>query len=161
MTRRKTKGDDDSAYLDPMHSVGYQCRVNFRDFSRVLEQLTLPYGISAGPWRFLRVLWEEDGLSQRQLSERAGLREATTVRAVRSMMEAGLVVRTQCPDDKRKFIVKLTPKGRKLRTRLMPMVVKVNEIALRGIPKKDVDVARRVLAQSYANLRETIESGEY
>lgn len=143
-----------------MHSIGYQCRVNFREFSRVLAQLTLPFGISSGPWRFLRVLWEEDGLSQRELSERAGLREATTVRAIRGMIADGLVKRAPCALDKRKFIVKLTPKGRKLRKTLMPMVVEVNEIALRGIAKKDVETARRVLTQTYANLRETIENDE-
>ncbi len=34
----------------------------------------------------------------------------------------------------------------------MPKVVTINEIALAGINAKDVDIARDVLAKTYANL---------
>ena len=100
-------------YLDPMHSIGYLTRVNFRMFSKLLEQLTLPYGVSAGQWRLLRVLWEEDGLTQRQLSDRAGTREATTVHAVRSLVSAGLATRRRDTHDRRKIHINLIPKARR------------------------------------------------
>lgn len=135
-----------------MHSIGYLTRVNFRMFARVLEQLTLPHGVSSGQWRLLRVLWEEDNITQRQLSRRAGTKEATTVHAVRSLTEAGLAVRTRCTEDKRKYYITLTAKARKLRATLMPEVVTVNELAIAGIDPEEVAVARSVLARTYANL---------
>ena len=139
-------------YLEPMHSMGYLTRVNFRMFSKALEKLTLPHGVSAGQWRLLRVLWEEDNITQRELSERTGTKEATTVHAVRSLVEAGFAKRTRCKDDKRKVYITLTRKAHSLRATLMPKVVAVNEIALAGIDAKEVDIARKVLAQTYANL---------
>jgi MarR family transcriptional regulator, transcriptional regulator for hemolysin len=139
-------------YLQPMHSMGYLTRVNFRMFSRALEKLTLPHGVSAGQWRLLRVLWEEDNITQRELSERTGTKEATTVHAVRSLVEAGFARRTRCKQDKRKVYITLTPKAHSLRATLMPKVVTINEIALAGINARDVDIARKVLAKTYANL---------
>lgn len=140
-------------YLEPMHSIGYLARVNFRMFSKALEQLTLPHGVSAGQWRLLRVLWEEDNITQRELSERTGTKEATTVHAVRSLVDAGLARRKRSTKDKRKLYITLTPQARRLRAKLMPMVVQVNELAVDGIDPKDVAIARQVLAKTYANLR--------
>ena len=44
---------------------------------------------------FLRVLWTRDGLSQRELSERGGMMEPTTVIALRSREKAGLIRRVR------------------------------------------------------------------
>ena len=65
----------------------------FRSFSRALERRTLEHGVSAGQWRFLRQLWLEDGITQRELSARVGMREPTTVVALKSLEAAGLVRR--------------------------------------------------------------------
>lgn len=143
-------------YLEPMHSMGYLTRVNFRLFSKALEELTLPHGVSAGQWRLLRVLWEQDNITQRELSEQTGTKEATTVHAVRSLINAGFAVRTPCTEDKRKVYITLTPRARKLRSKLMPMVVEVNERALAGIDPKEVAIARKVLSLTYANLCEQL-----
>ncbi len=132
--------------------MGYLCRINFREFSKALEKLTLPHGISAGQWRFLRVLWQQDNLTQRELSQLVGTREATTVRSVRKLEQAGLVTRTPFAADRRKVYVRLTPKARRLERKLMPLVAEVNAKALRNISAADVDTARRVLAQAHANL---------
>ena len=149
---QSAKRNTQSAYLEPMHSMGYLTRVNFRMLSKALEQMTLPYGVSAGQWRLLRVLWEEDNITQRELSRRTGFTEPTTVHAVRSLLNAGLAVRERSEQDKRKVFVQLTPRARKLRKKLLPMIVRVNEVALEGIDPDEVAITRKVLAQTYANM---------
>ena len=140
-------------YLDSMHSIGYLSRLNFRMFSRALEPLTLAHGVSAGQWRLLRVLWEEDNITQKELSRRVGTKEATTVLAVRSLVSAGLARRRRCKEDRRRLYICLTPRARKLQATLMPLVVKVNELALEGLDPGEVAIARKVMAQTYENLR--------
>ena len=73
---------DNQFYADPGNSIGYLTRIAFRFFSRALEMRTAAHGVSSGQWRFLRVLWLEDGLTQRELSRRVGMREPTTVIAL-------------------------------------------------------------------------------
>ena len=146
MTRRK------AAALEPMQSLGYLTRINFRAFSRALERLIEPYGISSGQWRFLRVLWEEDGLTQKGLSERVGITEATTAKSIVSLEDAGFITRKADAGDGRKVRVHLTAHGRRLKKRVMPLVVQVNEQALAGLSAEEVRITRRVLAQTYRNL---------
>ncbi len=149
---KSTKPQKLDDYLEPMHSVGYLTRVNFRMFSAALERLTLPHGVSGGQWRLLRVLWEEDNITQRVLSERTGTKEATTVHAVRSLINAGLVIQTPCSEDKRKRYITLTARARRLRAKLMPLAMQVNEQALAGISAEHVAITRQVLAKTHANL---------
>ena len=144
--------DKTSLYLDPLHSVGYLTRINFRAFSKALENLTEPHGVSAGQWRILRVLWEEDGITQREISERVGITEATAVKGVAGLEASGLITREVDESDRRKMVTRLTIKAKNLRKKLIPFVVDVNERALKGISRKDIDTVRRVLAQTYLNL---------
>ena len=83
-----------------------------RAFQKLLEKRIATYGVSRGQWYFLRVLWIEDGLSQRELSARVGMMEPTTVIALRSMEKAGLIRRARTSDDKRVARVWLTAKAR-------------------------------------------------
>ena len=144
--------DKTSSYLDPLHSVGYLTRINFRAFSKALENLTEPHGVSAGQWRILRVLWEEDGITQREISERVGITEATAVKGVAGLEASGLITREVNEFDRRKMVTWLTIKAKNLRKKLIPLVVDVNERALKGISRKDIDTVRRVLVQTYLNL---------
>src|ERR1700712_3046523 len=54
-----------------------------------------------GPWTFLRILRETDGLTQRELSAQAGAVEPTSFAAVRAMEAMGFVERQQMPDNKK------------------------------------------------------------
>ena len=78
------------------------CAMRNRAFQRLLEKRIAAYGVKRGQWYFLRVLWTEDGLSQRELSARVGTMEPTTVIALRSMEKSGLIRRVRSADDKRK-----------------------------------------------------------
>lgn len=146
--------DKTAFYLDPLHSVGYLTRINFRAFSKALEKLTEPHGVTAGQWRILRVLWEEDGITQREISNRVGITEATAVKSLAGLETAELITREVDESDRRKMITRLTTRAKRLKKKLIPFVVDVNERALKGISRKDVDTARRVLAQTYLNLTE-------
>ena len=75
MRRNRTIRKPADYYRSPENSIGYLTRLVFRNFSRVLEKYTLQHEISAGQWRFLRQLWIADGITQRELSERVGMRD--------------------------------------------------------------------------------------
>ena len=144
-------------YADPSNSIGYLTRIAFRAFSRALEMRTSPHGVSSGQWRFLRVLWREDGLTQRELSRRVGMREPTTVIALKSLERSGFVVRRKSLEDRRKVHVYLTPPAKALQKTLMPAVAEVNAVALAGLSKTEVAVLRKALVQVGRNLAEGAE----
>lgn len=143
---------DTQFYADPSNSIGYLTRIAFRAFSRALEVRTAPHGVSSGQWRFLRVLWREDGITQRELSRRVGMREPTTVIALKSLERSGFVVRRKSEEDRRKVHVFLTPQAQALEAVLLPAVAEVNDVALAGLNKTEIDILRKALTQVGRNL---------
>ncbi|WP_068875600.1 MULTISPECIES: MarR family winged helix-turn-helix transcriptional regulator [unclassified Phenylobacterium] len=143
---------DTKFYADPTNSIGYLTRIAFRAFSRALEVRTAPHGVSSGQWRFLRVLWREDGLTQRELSRRVGMREPTTVIALKSLERSGFVTRQKSVEDRRKVHVFLTSQAQALEAVLLPAVAEVNALALAGLTPAEIDVLRKALTQVGRNL---------
>ena len=134
--------------------VGYLVRDLHRAFSRALQQRIASHGVSMGQWFFLRALWDEDGLTQRELSQRVGMMEPTTVTALNGMERRGLVERVRNPHDRRKVNIYLTPKGRSLRDVLLPCTEQVGVQALRGVAEEDLAVTFAVLRRMMTNLGE-------
>jgi DNA-binding MarR family transcriptional regulator len=130
-----------------------------RGLVRALTVRLAEQGVSFGHWTFLRVLWVHDGLTQRELSEHAGVMEPTTFSAIKAMEKLGYVTRKQLPDNRKNIYVYLTPKGRALKSKLVPLAVEVNNIAVRGVAAADVEVARRVLVAMLENLSREKEIG--
>ena len=152
MAARKTPEQSAHFYDIPMNSIGYLTRITFRSFSRNLERRTLEFGVSAGQWPFLRALWNEEGMTQRELSRRVSMREPTTVTALNGMERDGLIKRVPSKEDRRKVHIFLTAKGRKLRDKLIPCVADVNAIASRDLDPADIATLRRVLLKMSENL---------
>src|SRR5690606_23650610 len=139
-------------YTDPNNSIGYLARIVFRSFSRLLERGTLTHNVSAGQWRFLRQLWREDGITQRELSERVGMREPTTVVALKGLEKAGFITRRKTEDDRRKTFIFLTPHAKKLELTLAPMNAEIHEIATRGMTDEEVETLQSLMRRVIENL---------
>jgi MarR family transcriptional regulator, organic hydroperoxide resistance regulator len=138
--------------LPPDQSVGYLVREAHRAFLRALAARVSRHGVSIGMWYFLRALWEEDGLTQRELSRRVGMMEPTTATALESMERRGLISRTRNPHDRRKVNIRLTGEGRRLRRVLLPDAIEVNRVGLAGISPKEIPLLRGQLARIKRNL---------
>ena len=119
---------------------------------RALQSRLAAHGVTFGHWTFLRILWEREGLTQRELSEEAGVMEPSTFAAIRAMEELGYVTRSQVPENRKNVYVHLTPKGRALRRKLEPLAEEVNAIAVRGASAEDRAATRRTLLLIVDNL---------
>jgi DNA-binding MarR family transcriptional regulator len=123
-----------------------------RSLVRALSLRLAEHEVSFGHWTFLRILWEHDGLTQRELSEQAGVMEPTTFSAIKAMEELGYVTRRQMPENRKNVYVHLTPQGRALKERLVPLAEEVNRVATRGVVPEDIAATRRALAAMLQNL---------
>jgi DNA-binding MarR family transcriptional regulator len=132
-----------------------------RDAGRVLtkslQAKLAEHSISFGHWSFLRILWVTEGLTQRELSEQAGLMEPTTYTALKAMEAKGLIERRQLNGNRKNIHIYLTQKGHDLKETLIPLAEAVNERAVRGIGEDDLHAARRTLFAIISNLAEANE----
>jgi len=116
-----------------------------RAFRKSLQIRLAEYGVPFGHWTFLRVLWENDGITQKELSAHAGVMEPTTFAALKVMEAQGYIVRKQLPTNRKNVYIHLTAKGRGLKNKLVPMAEDTNSISTRNIAPDDLTITRRVL----------------
>jgi MarR family transcriptional regulator, organic hydroperoxide resistance regulator len=121
-------------------------------FARCLQPRIAREGVSIGMWFVLRMLWDEDGMTQRELGERVGINGPTMVMALNSMERAGLVKRVHNPTDRRKINVFLTARGRNSKRKLWPMAAEVLALGLSGLNRSQVQTLNTMLAQVRQNL---------
>ncbi len=123
-----------------------------RALLRALQKRVTEHSVSLGQWTFLRILWESDGVTQSELSELAGVMEPTTFAAVTAMEKLGYVIRKKMPNNKKMVYVFLTPKGRLLKRKLVPLAEEVNKIAVENVNRQDIATMRHVLLAMIENL---------
>ena len=123
-----------------------------RAFNKRLQVRLQTHNVPFGHWTFLRILWSSDGLTQKELSDLAGVMEPTTFSAIKAMEALGYVERKQRPDNRKNMYVHLTQTGKALKKRLVPLAVEVNHVAVHGVSEAELLTTRKVLLQVLENL---------
>jgi DNA-binding MarR family transcriptional regulator len=132
--------------------VGYVVRHAHKALSRRLAYELAQAGIAFKHYYYLRALFETNGISQMELSERVGVDPTTVVTVVDTLARQKIVERRKDPDDRRKALIYLTPKGKSLRRPLRAAIDAVQGEAMRGISAADMNCFRRVAARMTENL---------
>ncbi len=150
----------DGKHLDPERSAGYQVRRCHRRFDRLLTSYLARHGLKTGFWYYLRILWIEDGVSQKELSALTNVAENTTASLLNMMVAEGLVTRTRDEHDRRKVRIHLTERGRSLEAELIDYAADLNMVAAAGVTPAEMETCLSVLRRMSANLAEALESQE-
>jgi DNA-binding MarR family transcriptional regulator len=126
-------------------SLGYLVRKTHYAIVARLDERFLEHGISPSIWAFLRRLWDEDGLTQKELADALGLTPPTAVAAIDNLEHRGFVERRLNGSDRRKRHIYLTPSARKLVAELRPLATEVNDIALADLSNAETTELMRLL----------------
>ncbi|CAN7731104.1 MarR family transcriptional regulator [Variovorax sp. LjRoot290] len=78
------------------------------------KPLLAELGITYPQYLVMLVLWEQDGVSIKRLSERLGLDSGSVTPLVKRLEEASFLTRRRDPQDERNLVVELTAAGRQL-----------------------------------------------
>ena len=109
-------------------------------FTRVYRQLFDPLGLTYPQYLVLLVLWEQDGLTVKEVGQKLFLDSGTLTPLLKRLQAAGIVERTRDPDDERQVRITLTIKGRALKG---PVAAARGEVAsATGLPLGEADTLR-------------------
>jgi DNA-binding MarR family transcriptional regulator len=134
-------------------SLGYQIRYAYRIFVKALADELGPHRVTTGQWSALRVLWQEDGLSQVELAQRMMVEKASLTAVLKAMASEGLITRVRNTEDRRKVNIFLTASGRRLKSKILPLIGRINKRATRRLSSAEVQQLRRLLARVMINLQ--------
>jgi DNA-binding MarR family transcriptional regulator len=109
--------------------------------------------LTIGAWRVLAVTANNEGVRQVDLVRLTSIEVSTVSRLVTRLVQLGLMARLRSTTSNREVVVRLTPKGKALFQELAPVAFELERTATRGIAKKELATARRVLSRMHENLR--------
>lgn len=136
----------------PDDRLAHLVRDASRAYQKSLQLRLAKYQVPFGHWTFLRILWQHDGLTQSELSVRAGVMEPTTYSAIKSMLELGYIDKRTSPTNKKNRYIFLTAKGQSLKKKLVPLAEQTNHVSVQGLSKAQVLNVRQVLLTLLHNL---------
>jgi DNA-binding MarR family transcriptional regulator len=110
------------------------------------------HGVRAGQQFILHCLWQTDGLAPGEIARMLGLATPTVTRAATRMEAAGLLRREPHPTDARLVRLRLTDRGRELRTVMSREMSDLRERALAGLDDAERAQFVRLLGTLKRNL---------
>ena len=127
-------------------------RVGFALVENFTADALKQQGLSIDMWRVLAALSNNGGQRQVDLSGMTSIDASTMSRLVSRLVRNGLVTRSRSAKSNREVVVELSPKGRALVQRLIPIAKKLEQTASADVAKKDMAVVKRALGRMYDNL---------
>lgn len=130
---------------DIENSIGFLIAKAYqRSWATVREELE-PYDLTPPQFGLLAFLWQEDGLTQSELSEKGQIDRTTIGGLVDRLEKTGLVERRQHPQDRRAYKIHLTDRGRAVEAPLSACAERSLARFTTGLTEQEVNELRRML----------------
>jgi DNA-binding MarR family transcriptional regulator len=133
-------------------ALGYDLRETSRTLLRALQTRIAPHDVTLNQFFLLRQLWEGDGVSQREISERMQTSEPATVAAIDGLEKRGYVQRVRENRDRRVVSIFLTPKGEALRGILLQYAADLNRHGTATMTRAEIATLHALLLRFRENL---------
>ena len=127
--------------------------------TRLLNKLLVQKNITAfngEQGRILHVLWENDGISNQELSKKSGLAMSSLTTMLERMEEKKLLIRKDCPKDKRRCLLFLTEHANSLKKEYDEISEKMTRLFFEGIS----EVERLAFEKTLENVLHNLEKAE-
>jgi DNA-binding MarR family transcriptional regulator len=109
-------------------------------FSRVYKPVLDPLGLTYPQYLVLLVLWEQDGVTVKEIGYQLLLDSGTLTPLLKRLQAAGIIERTRDAEDERQVRISLTAKGRDLKG---PVAAARGEVACAsGLPLGELNTLK-------------------
>lgn len=126
---------------------------------RLADQRLAPFGLAAGYLPVLTALMRGDAMSQKALTEFAGIEQPTMAATLVRMERDGAIERQPDPGDKRSVLFALSAQTRARTREIEAAIQLLNSDALHGVSRPDrerlYDVLATIAASVETQLRQT------
>ena len=139
--------------FDKTRSAGVLANELARLYGAELQRRLAPLGLSPAQFLALSELWAEDGQTQRALTARIGVEQATMANTLARMERDSLMARAPHPDDRRAQIVRLTEAARALETAAIGAAADVNQAVIEGLPSAERELFLSMLGRIVMAMR--------
>lgn len=118
-------------------SLGYLVSHLNIDLQNALDQKLKRYQLDIKLWPVLFALWQEEGITQTELSKRCDVANYTMTRILDQLQLQGFITRHQEAENRRAFKIFLTDSGKALEQDLIVEAERVNEHFLENLSMEE------------------------
>ena len=108
-------------------------------------EIETKFGITISEWRVLMTLTSEKGVSAAEITNRWAMEKMMVNRAIQRLVDNGCITRERDPNDRRRYRLALTTKGRKLYGKIAPTTNKRYNELMSAIDSDETDALVRAL----------------
>ncbi len=116
-----------------------------REFDRI------GLGITVDQWVLLKIIGENDGLTQKELAAKSYRDPASITRTLDILGKKGLVERRPVPKDRRQYSICLKPEGSKFIDTNFPLIQQMRSKSVEGLSEQDLSDLMRILGRIQEN----------
>ncbi len=139
-------------------SIGFLIAKARNVLKNEFEKELKPYSLSYAHRVILIRLSEKEGLTQKELAQDTYFEQSNLTLMLDKLELKGLVKRSAKENDRRAYIVTITPEGKKLRDLLVQMGEDVMDRALNGLSDEQKGELSQMLQLIYENLKNVSSS---
>ena len=139
-------------------SLGELVNRTARLLRRLADRRLAPLGLSSGHLPVLTALMPGDRLSQKVLTERAGIEQPTMAATLARMERDGVIERHSDPDDRRSALFRLSPQAIAQVAAIVAAIDGVSEDALARVDAEDRTRLRRILQDVIASIESALDA---
>ncbi|GAA3401462.1 MarR family winged helix-turn-helix transcriptional regulator [Paenibacillus hodogayensis] len=118
------------------------------------QKVVNPFDITVDQWEILVILWEKEGITQKELAEKLYKDQTNIARMLFKLEKKGFIHRVTHETDRRSLRVYLTAKGREVREEILPPSIEAYKKTIQGLSEDEVETFRRILAVMYNNVKD-------
>lgn len=137
--------DDQKQQMDIGKSVGFLLAKAYQRASLLFKEEFESYDLTPQQFGLLGFLWQEDGLTQSELSAKSQIDRTTMGGLIDRLEKEGLVVRRSHPEDRRAYRISLTEQGKALQPELIPLAAATQAKLTAKLDPQEVETLKSLL----------------
>ncbi|WP_028547150.1 MarR family winged helix-turn-helix transcriptional regulator [Paenibacillus taiwanensis] len=118
------------------------------------QKVVNPFDITVDQWEILVVLWEHEGITQKELAERLTKDQTNIARMLFKLEKKSFIYRVTHETDRRSLRVYLTDKGRDVKEEILAPSIEAYQKTIEGLTEEEVETFRRILSVMYNNVKD-------
>ena len=127
------------------NSVGFLLAKAYQRACAIYKEQFDKYELTPQQFGLLRFLWEEDGITQVELSNRSQIDRTTIGGLIDRLEQSGLLQRLPHPDDRRAYRISLTARGKSLEAELTPLAEELHRKILAPLSPEEIETLTAIL----------------
>jgi DNA-binding MarR family transcriptional regulator len=132
--------------------IGYWIKRTYRDMTNLHDQKLAKHSLTTSQVGVLAQLWQKDGLTQKEIQQKLGIRPASLTGLVDGLVEKGWVVRKSDHDDARVKRLFLTEEGKVLEEVCLSIVKEMEELLTKGFTPEELSLLCSWIKRMHRNV---------